>query len=123
MPQSVKITQFYLLLAAAAYLSLTPQAPAVMAHVSDKLLHAAGYCGLIASAHLAHAPNRQHLLKIAGLLAYSVGIEFAQSFVPGRSCSLGDMAANLTGLLVGALFVRLAYRALSGPGTAPAKTS
>ena len=111
----VKQLQFYSLLAAATYLSLTPQPHPAMALVSDKLIHAAGYCGLMISAHIAHAPNSRRLEKIIWLLAYSVLIEVIQHFVPGRSFSLLDMAANLAGLLLGTKAVFLACRAIGTP--------
>ena len=97
----VRYLQFYILLALATFLSLTPQPPSIMERVSDKLLHVLGYAALIVSAHIAHSPNRRHLLKVGLLLTLSILIEFAQYFIPGRSLSLLDMAANLAGLAAG----------------------
>ncbi len=46
-------------------------------------------------------------LALAAGFAFSLGIEVVQSFVPGRSSSLVDLATNSTGALIGALLTRL----------------
>ena len=46
-------------------------------------------------------------VALAAGFALSLGIEVAQSFVPGRSSSLIDLASNSAGALLGALLTRL----------------
>jgi len=101
MPRSLKLSQFYLLLAYATYGSLTPYPPGAMEVVSDKFIHTAGYFLFYLSADLAFVPDRRRLRKVFLLFAYSVLIEAGQYFIPSRSFSLLDMAANLIGLLLG----------------------
>ena len=101
--------QFYLMLGASTYLSLTPSPARVMATTNDKLLHFIGYFGLYISADIAFSPGRRRPQKVMYLFAYSFLIEVIQHFVPNRTFSLPDMAANLAGLAAAAIlctFVR-----------------
>lgn len=64
---------------------------------------------LVSVLFAAAMPRRPWLgLLIAILLG--AGIEGAQMFVPGRSAGLGDLAANLAGVLLGgAVYVLIAW--------------
>ncbi|MDT8420130.1 MAG: VanZ family protein [Desulfuromonadales bacterium] len=102
MPAAVRYLQFWLFLLYCSYLSLTPSPHAELIETfSDKFLHFTGYLLLVASCNMAYAPGRRLPVKIALLFGYSLLIEGAQHFIPNRSFSLGDLGANLFGLLVG----------------------
>lgn len=101
--RSLRIGQFWLLLSLITGLSLTPLPAVTELGVSDKVLHLTAYLVLFVSLDLAHWPRQKLPGKLGGLLFYSALIEVAQSYVPNRFCSLGDLAANLLGLLLGLL--------------------
>lgn len=70
----------------------------------DKVLHWIEYTLLFVSIFL----NRDLLGKFKSLpfifalgSIYALSDEIHQSFVPGRDCSLGDLAADITGLATG----------------------
>lgn len=112
MPAIVKYLQFWLYLLYCSYLGLTPSPnQGLIEAFSDKVLHGGGYLLLIVSCNIAYLPNRQLLLKIALLLGFSTAIEIAQHFIPRRGFSLGDLLANLAGLLLGAVLIVLFSRA------------
>ena len=72
--------------------------------INDKVAHFAVYAVL--GAALAFGRTRvsrppAHALLLAVGLLYGVSDEFHQSFVPTRTPSLGDLAANAVGLTVG----------------------
>jgi len=52
-------------------------------------------------------PKRALMMALVWGIAFSLGIEVIQSFIPGRSSSLLDLASNGFGSLVGALGTRL----------------
>jgi VanZ family protein len=85
-----------------AVLMLRP-APALVAEVSDKLLHGTGYTLMTAAiASFCHSPRR--LLGWALLtLLLSVGLELGQLLVPERSFEPGDLLANAAGVALGML--------------------
>jgi len=85
----------------------------------DKLAHALAY-GLfpLAGAPLALAPaagNRPLMLLGAGAVAWGVGLEIAQYFVPGRVMSAADIAANSIGVACGIGLLLLARRFMPWP--------
>jgi VanZ family protein len=101
MPVAIRYLQFWLFLLYCSYLSLTPSPQTELIETfSDKFLHFSGYLLLFASCNIAYAPSRRFPVKIALLFGYSLLIESAQHFIPNRSFSLGDLCANLLGLLV-----------------------
>jgi len=73
---------------------------------SDKLVHAVLYGVLAASALRAFCrllPGKPLLLAVVALLfclIYGISDEWHQSFVPGRTASIWDIAADATGALV-----------------------
>lgn len=78
---------------------------------SDKVMHMAAW-GLVAA--IAATLSRTvwiWLAVAAGLFASSAGVEWAQSFIPGRSASLQDLIANATGIAVAGGFCALWARA------------
>jgi VanZ family protein len=73
--------------------------PPPFAH-ADKLVHAAGFL-LLAFFADAGWPHLGFVrAKYLSLLAYGIGIEFAQHFIPQRSFELLDILANASGLLL-----------------------
>jgi len=54
--------------------------------------------------------------------AWAISDEWHQSFIPGRDPSLGDLSADVVGLLLGALFASFALRILTPPSTKGAAT-
>jgi VanZ family protein len=73
----------------------------------DKLYHLLSHASLLALP-LAIVPNRRIAWTMGALaIVAGVGFEFAQLFVPSRSFDLDDMAANMAGLVVGALSGRI----------------
>ncbi|ACJ16925.1 Hypothetical protein TON_1435 [Thermococcus onnurineus NA1] len=87
-----KLLAFYILLL--IFLNLTPRIPSAPVENGDKLAHFAeflilGFLGW---------PLWRYLTPLPFLL------EFLQLFVPGRTFSPYDMAANLIGFALGVLF-------------------
>lgn len=67
---------------------------------SDKFLHVACFAGLAVVAFWTFRSPVARLGAILALLALGIGIEWAQSLVPGREASFSDVAADVTGLLL-----------------------
>lgn len=114
--------QFFLLLVFYTYMSLTGDPGPVAVQYNDKLMHFAGYLVAGLSATLA-LPGRAAWQRALLLLLYSTAMEVAQHHMPPRTFSLGDIAANLAGLLAGLGLAELARlmapewsRHLLGPG-------
>jgi VanZ family protein len=87
-------------------LSLSPQ-PAPLPDISnaDKVAHLLTYA-LLAFLVDASWPKRRFAWREwLALLAYGVMIELVQSQIPGRFMSLGDIAANATGIGIYALLI------------------
>jgi|CXWL01.1.fsa_nt_gi VanZ family protein len=98
----------FVLLTVISVLSLMPlNGPVIDLPSSDKLLHALAYSVLTVYFGALVGTRGAALAKvIAGLIAYGIAIELAQSMLPPRSAELADLAANLTGMAIGALLLR-----------------
>lgn len=106
MPALFKYSQFCLILLYFTFLGLTPEPEGVLTeNLSDKFLHFSGYLILIFSCDYAIRPNQQLFYKISLLFCYSLAIETCQHFIPNRGFSIGDLIANLAGLLFGGLLI------------------
>lgn len=71
---------------------------------NDKLAHAASFLALGFLADYSFPRSEFGWVKLLSLLAYGLGIEIIQYFIPARSFSLLDLAADGLGLaLYGAL--------------------
>ena len=88
-----------------AYLSLMPYDGHLLDNQRDKLAHLMVYTALTVLAYLAYQ-RLSMLWLVAALLAYSVGLEVGQYFVPGRFLSGADVLANALGLLLGCAICR-----------------
>jgi VanZ family protein len=78
----------------------------------DKIAHFVAYFVTALLFYLAFRPRlkRTDIYAIIFAAGYGALLELAQLFVPGRTCSLGDLAANLSGVL----FFFVLYRILWG---------
>jgi VanZ family protein len=103
----LRIGQFWLLLAVVITASLYPLPPGSLRHGLDKVLHCATYLFLMVSLDFAFASGRRLLTKLVLLLFCSWLIEIVQQYLPPRQYSLGDLLANLAGLLLGLLLALL----------------
>ena len=76
---------------------------------ADKLFHFGAWSALSALAFLVFAGRYNRLAIPSALLVISAAIEVIQTFIPGRSGSYEDLAANAFGIALGSL-VGLALR-------------
>ncbi len=83
-------------------LSTSVGPPALFPH-ADKLFHFGSWGALSALAFLVYARRYNRLAIPSALLVAGAGIEVAQSFIPGRSGSYEDLAANAAGIAIGSL--------------------
>jgi VanZ family protein len=96
-----RIVSVGLLLAVVA-LAVMPQPPTALSTGWDKMNHALAFCALGFAWRLAFPAGwRQGLGVAAALLLFGVGIEVAQSFVPGRQADGIDLLADALGGAVG----------------------
>ncbi len=94
---------FCLCLFVVAWLSLAPQVPIPQGfQFSDKLGHVLAYIALGFTATALVSPVAKLALSIS-VAAFGIALEAAQGQLASRSADLGDVAANLLGLLVGLL--------------------
>lgn len=78
--------------------------------INDKVSHLLAFLALALVADYSF-PDKNFLMpKALPLLAYGIGIEIVQSFIPYRSFSVLDMAADASGLIVYLLFIPLLNR-------------
>ena len=93
---------FFIMLAVAVYAGLKAQpVPQLVSHF-DLMLHFGAF-GLLSALWLLGFPRQQWLLGVVGLLLLGGGIELWQGWLlAGRQASFVDMAANGSGVLLGA---------------------
>lgn len=86
---------------------------------ADKVFHFLGYGWLAFLPQLAFAGRRAGSRASLSMIVLGCALELAQGFIPGRFCSLGDLAANslgvVTGLWIGTR-IRPAWLRLTAPG-------
>jgi len=106
MPQ-VRFFQALLFLVLGVILIITtdPAPPAATADVNDKLAHALSFLMLGLLAQQAFPRLRTDWSLYTWLLVYGLGIELIQFFIPERSFSLLDLAADAAGLLMAYAFM------------------
>lgn len=100
----------FALLALITALSLLPiRGPDLDLPNSDKLNHALAYSVLMLYfGQLVGGGWRRRLGVAGGLFAYGIAIELLQSQLPPRTAELADLAANLSGMMIGALLLQTA---------------
>ena len=87
-----------------SYLSLIPQTEFLCYfRWSDKLYHFLAYVWLSALPFFGFAGTKKALKWSLLMILLGIGLEFAQSFVPGRLFSIWDMVANSLGASTGIL--------------------
>ena len=92
--------QFVVLLLIYTYLGLTTSSGPHIPQYNDKVMHFIGYA--VAGLSITFALPSQHgWQRLMWLVVFSTAIEVGQHFNPPRTFSLGDIAANLTGALLG----------------------
>lgn len=91
-----------IVLVAIAYLSLTPSTSISIGN--DKVGHFAAYCVLMINLGLLTLPKmKSFLIGIVFSICYGMLMEIGQLYVPGRSFSMLDMLANISGVLLGVI--------------------
>ena len=104
--QRFVITVWILSIGTVSYLSLIPQTEFLCYfRWSDKLYHFLAYVWLSALPFFGFAGTKKAIKWSLLMILLGVGLEFAQSFVPGRFFSIWDMIANSLGASTGILCV------------------
>ena len=89
-----------LVLAAIAYLSLTPTTSISVGN--DKVGHFIAYSALMTNMGLVTLTKMKSFrIGIVFSICYGMLMEIGQHFVPGRTFSMLDMVANVSGVLIG----------------------
>ncbi|MFG6490251.1 VanZ family protein [Roseateles sp. BYS78W] len=95
---------FTVLLAVISWLALSAAPPAAITTGWDKANHALAFASLAFSAVWAFWQQpRLWPRLVAVLLAYGIGIEIAQSFIPSRDADWHDVVADSVGIALGLL--------------------
>lgn len=84
------------------FLATTSSPYPIPASASDKINHILAFAYLAVVARLAW-PALSGLWLLPALMAYGLGIEIIQAFLPHRDFSLADLAADLIGCAIGLL--------------------
>jgi VanZ family protein len=96
-----------LLIAVTLYFALKPGGPPASFPYADKIYHASAF--FLLSAWFAGLFERRAYLWLAvAMLAFGIGIEIAQYFMPyGRTAEVGDVIADSVGIVLGLLLAVL----------------
>lgn len=98
---------FVIALLIVVYLSLKPGIPGAIYDGLDKWRHIAAYATLGISGTLAFSARRYFWHLLIGLTLYGAALELAQTFVANRTGSWPDFAANVAGVVIGVIVMRL----------------
>ena len=103
-----------LLCAVVAIAALTPADSAPTMTPSDKIDHFLAFAALAGAGALSMPDRLRSLLIVATtMLAFGAGIEWGQTFVPGRFGDMADVLADGVGVLLGLGAVWLLRRRLA----------
>ena len=92
------------LLIVITWLALIPAPPKVITTGWDKSNHALAFASLAFSSVWALWQRpRQWIWLVLALVAYGIGIEIAQSFLPPREADAKDVLADTVGIFIGLL--------------------
>ena len=89
-----------------AALSLLPSDDAITFNIWDKAQHFAAYAVFMIMAFPIGKSRNAHLRTALSIICFSIFIEYAQQFSPGRDTSIGDAIANSLGVICGYLCSR-----------------
>ncbi|MDD3594836.1 VanZ family protein [Sulfuricurvum sp.] len=100
---------FYTALFSISTLAVLPDYSALppIVSVSDLINHAAAFFVLYVLYTLSYRHSIQRMTF--SLIAYGIGIEVVQAFLPTRFSSVEDLIADCTGILVGFSVTKLIY--------------
>ncbi len=101
----LRILQFLVAIIVFSYAVLMPASQVQSLNKPDWLMHFCGNLLLFMSASVAFYGRLRIPLLIFFLLPYSLLLELAQRYAPGRSVDPRDMLYNLAGLTTGLLIV------------------
>ena len=104
------------MVAAIAWLSLTPEPPGLDFEQSDKVGHFLGYGGLMFWFSQLYR-SRTRVFYALGFVAMGIGLELAQGQLGYRTYEVFDMYANTLGVLLGWTLALMLPRALPGAET------
>lgn len=113
-PSQPRIRQWILVLwiasvALVVYLSLVPRIEFPYDFINaDKVYHVLAYLWLSVLPFFAFRKPKAALAGTFGMIPLGMVLELAQYYVPGRSFSLLDMAANCLGVMLGIWLARYA---------------
>lgn len=97
------------------YLSLYPRLEIPYGFIdADKIGHLLAYLWLSALPFFAFQVPKTALVGALSMLPLSIGLEFAQHYVPGRCFSVADLVANGLGVMMGIWLARSCRRFLFG---------
>lgn len=88
-------------------LSLLPAEQSPALNIWDKLEHFCAYSLFMMLAFPLGHNHRWRLASGAGIVAYSIAVEYAQQLSPGRHTSIEDVFANSLGVMSGYLLAWL----------------
>lgn len=86
------------------FLSLIPLPSSGGGMYTDKIAHFVMYAGIAFLAYVSVRPMRKRLYLLVSSILLGVSLEFLQIYIPGRSTSVLDAAADAAGVLTGFLF-------------------
>ncbi len=95
---------FYTGLIIGCYLAFSPVDNSFQAKFNDKLLHFIGFLAMSFSAQIAH-PRTPFWILATGLILFGFLIELVQAYLPYRSFSWWDGAADALAVLIYFVFV------------------
>ena len=95
------------------FLSLTPKIEIPLGfRDSDKIAHFVAYIWLSVLPFFAFSPPAA-LRRALFMVPLGIGLEFAQTMIPGRFFSFGDILANIAGIALGIWMARSLKRRLN----------
>lgn len=92
------------------YLAVTPPQYTHAAHLNDKLQHFAAFYALALLMDFSFPARRFDKMKLGFLLSYGLAIEMIQYFIPYRTFSWLDFAADTLGIMFFMLSIPLLLR-------------
>ena len=100
----IAIISWILSMMVICYMSLVPRlvTPIDFSH-SDKVWHALAYLWVSLLPFIGFENKRSALYASLLMIALGLALEFGQYFIPERDASIGDLLANIVGVVLGIL--------------------